>query len=35
MIEILGFACIGMGIWLAVLLAYLSNKFRDDRYDDM
>jgi hypothetical protein len=35
MIELLGLACIGMGVWLAFLLAYLSSKFKDDRYDDM
>jgi hypothetical protein len=35
MIEILGFICLGLAVWLGILLAYLSDKFKDDRYDDM
>jgi hypothetical protein len=35
MIELLGFICIGLGIWLCIIMAYLVDKFKGDRYEDM
>ena len=35
MIELIGYILLGLAVGLAILLAYLVDKFKGDRYDDM